>query len=157
MRLLVKRVRHEAIVPTRATTRSSGLDLYACLEASQTVMHGRRARISTGIAIEIEVVSADVSQNDSSNVFPLAWEAQIRPRSGLGLIHGVVAQFGTVDQDYRGELSVVLENHGDENFIVRHGDRIAQLVICSVAILTPVVVGELSVTGRGENGFGSTG
>jgi dUTP pyrophosphatase len=102
-----------------------------------------RALIPTGFALEL----------------PAGYEAQIRPRSGLALKYGVTLlnSPGTVDCDYRGELMVLLINHGSEPFIVRRGDRIAQLVIAPVAQVEIVAVEALGATTRGQGGFGSTG
>ena len=99
--------------------------------------------ISTGFALEI----------------PVGCEAQVRPRSGLAIKHGVTLLNtpGTIDADYRGELMVILINHGSEPFLVRRGDRIAQLVIGPVAQVAVVAVDALTDTERGQGGFGSTG
>ena len=104
---------------------------------------GARALIPTGFALEI----------------PVGYEAQVRPRSGLALKHGVTLLNtpGTIDADYRGELMVILINHGSETFLVRRGDRIAQLVIAPIAQVEVVAVDVLGATGRGQGGFGSTG
>ena len=90
---------------------------------------------------------------------PDGYEGQVRPRSGLALRHGIaiVNAPGTIDADYRGELQVILINHGDVPFEVRHGERIAQLVVAPVAMLEPREVDELPLAGRGADGFGSTG
>ena len=99
--------------------------------------------IPTGFALEI----------------PVGYEAQVRPRSGLAIKHGVTLLNtpGTIDADYRGELMVILINHGSEPFLVRRGDRIAQLVIAPVAQVAVVAVDALTDTERGQGGFGSTG
>jgi dUTP pyrophosphatase len=104
---------------------------------------GERALIPTGFAIEL----------------PLGYEGQIRPRSGLAWKEGVTVLNapGTIDADYRGEVKVLLINHGAKSFVVTRGARIAQLVISRVERITPYESVELSGTSRGENGFGSTG
>ena len=104
---------------------------------------GARALIPTGFALEI----------------PVGYEAQVRPRSGLALKHGVTLLNtpGTIDADYRGELMVILINHGSEPFLIHRGDRIAQLVIAPIAQVEVVAVDALGATGRGQGGFGSTG
>jgi dUTP pyrophosphatase len=104
---------------------------------------GERAAVPTGLVIEV----------------PPGWEAQVRPRSGLALHHGVtlVNAPGTIDSDYRGEVAVLLVNLGREPFTLHHGDRIAQLVLARSEPVEWDEVAELSDSGRGEGGFGSTG
>jgi dUTP pyrophosphatase len=104
---------------------------------------GQRALVPTGLMIAV----------------PPGFEAQVRPRSGLALKHGVTVlnSPGTVDADYRGEVSVLLINHGDEPFTIRRGERIAQLVIAAVCQANLTEVASLSPTDRGSGGFGSTG
>ena len=112
-------------------------------EAPVELEPGDRALIPTGFALEI----------------PVGYEAQVRPRSGLALKHGVTLLNtpGTIDADYRGELMVILINHGSEPFLIRRGDRIAQLVIAPIAQVEVIAVDVLGATGRGQGGFGSTG
>jgi len=133
----------QAPLPTRQTEGSAGLDLPAALEEPVTIAPGKRALIGTGWIVAI----------------PPGCEGQVRPRSGLALRHGVTVlnSPGTIDSDYRGEVKVVLVNHGDEPFVVRPGDRIAQLVIAKVAHAMLEVVEALDPTGRGAGGYGSTG
>jgi dUTP pyrophosphatase len=142
--LRVKRLRPSARLPERATPDSSGLDLYADLEAEGgTAQLGLQPQlIPTGIAIAV----------------PRGYEVQLRPRSGLSR-RGVVVAFGTVDADYRGEVFVNMSAPGAEgaHFAVAHGDRIAQLVVAPVTLSTVEEVDDLDDTTRGEGGFGSTG
>lgn len=129
--------------PTYATEQSAGMDLTAALEEAIELAPGERALIPTGISIAL----------------PPGFEAQIRPRSGLAIKHGVTVLNtpGTVDADYRGEIKVVLINHGQEEFTIERGMRIAQMVIARHANVKWKVVRELNETERGTGGFGSTG
>ena len=142
-RVEIKRLRPDAIVPQYQTELAAGLDVHACITESITIEPGRRAAIGTGLAIAL----------------PPGYEAQVRPRSGLARSHGVtlVNAPGTIDADYRGEVTILLINHGSEALTLKAGERIAQLVIAPVARATLVEVDELSATARGEGGFGSTG
>ncbi|MEX2209259.1 MAG: dUTP diphosphatase [Myxococcota bacterium] len=133
-------------LPARATAGSAGLDLCAAVERELVLAPGERALVPTGFALAI----------------PPGYEGQVRPRSGLALRHGVFLPNapGTIDSDYRGELSVILQNGGNQPFAVRRGERIAQLVIA--AVITPVleeVASEaaLGSTARGDRGFGHSG
>lgn len=130
-------------LPTYATEQSAGMDLSAALEEAIELGPGERALIPTGLSIAL----------------PAGYEAQIRPRSGLAIKNGVTVLNtpGTVDADYRGEIKVVLINHGQEEFTVERGMRIAQMVISRHVNVKWEVVKELSETERGEGGFGSTG
>jgi dUTP pyrophosphatase len=132
-------------LPSYQSKHAAGLDVVAGVPepAPVTLEPGARALIPTGFALEI----------------PAGYEAQVRPRSGLALKHGVTLLNtpGTIDADYRGELMVILINHGSEPFIVRRGDRIAQLVIAPVISVEIAEVEELGATARGQGGFGSTG
>ena len=132
----------DARLPERATEGSTGLDLFAYIEKGARVTLGEKPKlVGTGIAVEV----------------PRGYDVQIRPRSGLSA-RGVVAAFGTVDSDYRGELLVTMYTLGQgSTFDVRHGDRIAQLVVSKVADLPVEEVEELSSTARGPQGHGSTG
>jgi dUTP pyrophosphatase len=127
------------------TPEAAGLDLWACLAEGVTLSlaPGGRVRVPTGWALAI----------------PSGYEGQVRPRSGLALLAGVTVLNapGTIDADYRGELSVLLVNLGQETFGIAHGDRIAQLVIAPVVAARVVEVSELPDTDRGTGGFGSTG
>lgn len=132
-------------LPAYQTAHAAGLDLLAAVPEDKplTMQPGQRALVPTGLMIAV----------------PPGHEAQVRPRSGLAFKHGVTVLNapGTVDADYRGEVSVLLINHGDEPFTIRRGERIAQLVIAAVTQANLVVVASLSSTDRGSGGFGSTG
>ena len=129
--------------PTYYSEAASGLDLHAAVAGNVTLGPGESELIPTGYAIEL----------------PPGHEGQVRPRSGLALHHGVTVLNapGTVDEDYRGELGVVLINHGEQPFVVEKGMRIAQLVVAPVARVEVDVVEELSDTERAGGGYGSTG
>jgi dUTP pyrophosphatase len=131
--------------PRYATAGSAGLDLCAAINADQpvTLNPGERRSISTGLRFAI----------------PEGFEGQVRPRSGLAMRHGIgmVNAPGTIDADYRGVVSVLLINHGADPFVIKRGDRIAQLVITPVARAVVSEARELDCTQRGEGGFGSTG
>jgi len=141
----VRRLPHGADLPLPepATESSSGCDLRAAVESELILTPGARGLVPTGLAIELGV----------------GWEAQVRPRSGLAVKHGVTLLNapGTIDADYRGEIQVLLINHGQEAFRVRRGDRIAQLVVSRLAAVDWVETGELAASERGDGGFGSTG
>uniref|UniRef100_A0A9E7ZIB3 Deoxyuridine 5'-triphosphate nucleotidohydrolase n=1 Tax=Bosea sp. NBC_00436 TaxID=2969620 RepID=A0A9E7ZIB3_9HYPH len=143
--ILLQRLPHGADLPLPAyeTAGAAGLDLRAALAENLTLVPGERALIPTGLAMQL----------------PVGFEGQVRPRSGLALRHGVTVLNapGTVDSDYRGEVSVVLINHGSEPFTVTRGDRIAQLVIAPVTHALLSEVETLSETARGAGGYGSTG
>ncbi len=132
-------------LPAYETPGSAGMDLRAAVpeDAPITLEPGARALVPTGLKIALEQ----------------GWEAQIRPRSGLALKHGISAPNtpGTIDSDYRGEVGVILINLGSEPFIIKRGERIAQMVIAAVAQATVVEVDSLDETARGAGGFGSTG
>jgi dUTP pyrophosphatase len=143
----IKQLPHASGLPLPAyqTSLAAGLDLLAAVpeDAPITLEPGKYALVPTGLTIAL----------------PPGFEAQVRPRSGLAAKHGVTVLNapGTVDADYRGEIGVILINHGDAPFVIRRGERIAQMIVAAVvrAELTPVVT--LSATGRGSGGFGSTG
>lgn len=130
-------------LPTYQTAGAVGMDLCAAVEAPITLAPGERALVGTGWAIAV----------------PDGFEGQVRPRSGLALRHGITVlnSPGTIDPDYRGELRVLLVNHGHEAFVVTRGDRIAQLVIAPVVRAELVVTNALPATARGDGGYGSTG
>ena len=142
-RVRFRRLRPDAVVPAYMTADAAGLDLAAALDAAVTLAPGARAAVGTGLALEL----------------PRGFEGQVRPRSGLAAKHGVtvVNAPGTIDADYRGEVAVLLINHGLEPFTVAPGARIAQLVIAPVVQATLEEVDALSSTARGAGGFGSTG
>ena len=130
-------------LPAYATPDSAGMDLLAAVAAPVTLAPGERRLVPTGLAIQL----------------PSGYEAQVRPRSGLALKHGITVLNapGTVDADYRGEVGVILLNTGDQPFTIQRGERIAQMVIAAVATATWKPVSELPSTQRGAGGFGSTG
>jgi len=144
--LRIKRLSPRAAVPVYQSAGAAGLDIAACLETDQTeivIEPGCIRVVPTGLAMAI----------------PPGFEAQIRPRSGLGSKHGITLPNapGTIDSDYRGELLIPLINHGQVSFSVNHGLRIAQMVIAPVAHASVIEVSELDLTERGTGGFGSTG
>lgn len=130
-------------LPRYMTVHAAGMDIVAAVEAQIVIAPGERALVPTGIAIAL----------------PEGYEAQIRPRSGLALKNGVtlVNTPGTIDSDYRGEIRIILINHGTEPFVVRRGDRIAQMVVAPFSrVIWDFTLG-LSDTARGSGGFGHTG
>lgn len=132
-------------LPAYETELAAGMDLRAAVPENEpmTLAPGRRAMVPTGLAMAL----------------PAGYEAQVRPRSGLAAKHGITClnSPGTIDADYRGEVKVILINLGDEPFVIRRGERIAQMVIAPVTQAMLQVVPELSSTARGAGGFGSTG
>lgn len=130
-------------LPAYASDGSAGMDLYAAVEADLVLAPGGRALVPSGIAMAL----------------PDGHEGQVRPRSGLAAHHGITVLNGpgTIDADYRGEISVLLANFGDEAVTVSRGMRIAQLVVAPVARVAWREVDVLPESGRGEGGFGSTG
>jgi len=133
-----------ALLPHFATAEAAGADLYAFLPNGPIVLEPKRfSLIPTGLVMEI----------------PVGYEGQVRPRSGLAAKYGVTVLNtpGTVDSDYRGEVKIILINHGDSSFTINHGDRIAQLVICATQRCNFIHTDSISLTERGERGFGSTG
>jgi dUTP pyrophosphatase len=141
--LQIQRLDHglDLPLPLYATDDAAGMDLYAAVDV--ILAPGARGLVGTGIALAI----------------PSGYEGQVRPRSGLALKHGVsvLNAPGTIDADYRGEVGVILINHANSEFIIRRGDRIAQLVIAPVTRARILEVTALSDTARGSGGFGSTG
>ena len=143
MRILLK-VEEGVQLPQYETEGASGLDVRAYLkDGAVTIQPGEYKMIPTGIKMDI----------------PVGYEVQVRPRSGLAAKHGVTVlnSPGTIDSDYRGEVKVILINHGKEAFVVNSGERIAQFVISKVIQADFVLSDELSESERGEGGFGSTG
>ena len=143
--VIIQRLPHalDGELPEYATVESAGLDLPAANNQSFTLVRGQRARIPTGLAIAL----------------PPGYEAQVRPRSGLALKHGVTVlnSPGTIDADYRGEIGVILVNLGEDPVIIKRGMRIAQLVIAPIMRIEWDEHAGLSDTERGTEGFGSTG
>lgn len=130
-------------LPAYETNLAAGVDLRAAIDGPMVLEPGKRSLIATGLAMAL----------------PAGYEAQIRPRSGLAYKHGisVVNSPGTIDADYRGEVKILLINHGDAPFPIERGDRIAQMVIAPVTQADFTVVETLSETERGSGGYGSTG
>jgi dUTP pyrophosphatase len=130
-------------LPERATAHAAGFDLRAAVTAPMVVDPGARALVPTGVAIAV----------------PPGYEGQVRPRSGLALKSGITLLNapGTIDADYRGEVGVIVVNHGKDPVTIARGDRIAQLVIQKLADVTLESVDELPETSRGAGGFGHTG
>ncbi|GHV71672.1 deoxyuridine 5'-triphosphate nucleotidohydrolase [Spirochaetia bacterium] len=144
VRVNIRKKSAEVTLPRYETEGAAGLDVRAYLpEAEQKIAAGGRARIPTGLFLDI----------------PPGYEAQVRPRSGLASRHGVTVlnSPGTIDSDYRGELEIILINLGEIEFVVKNGDRIAQMVIAPVSRAELREVETLSETERGTGGFGSTG
>ena len=132
---------HGLDLPAYATEGAAGMDILSA--ESVTLKPGQRHAVATGLAMAI----------------PHGYEIQVRPRSGLALKHGITVPNtpGTIDSDYRGELKVILINHGADDFAIARGDRVAQLVLAPVTQAAFEEVDELDETTRGEGGFGSTG
>ena len=130
-------------LPAYASEHAAGVDLLAAVSHPMELAPGARQLIPTGISIAL----------------PAGYEAQVRPRSGLALKHGVTLlnSPGTIDADYRGEVGVILINHGETPFVIARGDRIAQLVVAPVTRLAWAESDRLPASRRGKGGFGSTG
>jgi len=130
-------------LPSYETLGASGLDLRAAVHGELTLHPGEIRLVPTGLAVSL----------------PTGYEAQIRPRSGLALKHGVgmVNSPGTIDSDYRGEIGLVLINWGKTPFLIKRGDRIAQMVVTRVSRAEVLEVDRLETTARGEGGFGHSG
>ena len=143
VKVLLKRLNHKAELPKYKTEGSSGMDLMACIEEQIVIAPQKSQLIPTGIAIAI----------------PEDTEVQIRPRSGLAAKYNisVLNTPGTIDSDYRGELKIILFNHGKDEYIVNDKDRIAQMVLMPVLKVEFEETNELPETIRGSGGFGSTG
>ena len=139
----VKKLHPNAILPTYGSQEAAGADLYACLDQSVTIEPGQTAWISTGIAMEV----------------PRGCAGLVYARSGLACKKGLAPanKVGVVDSDYRGEITVVLHNHGSIPQTISGGERIAQMVITPVLTPAYTEAEDLSDTGRGQGGFGSTG
>jgi len=140
----VKRLHGEDLpLPRYMTEHSAGMDIFAAVDEDAVLLPGERRLIPTGIAVAL----------------PPGYEAQIRPRSGLAVESGVTLlnSPGTIDADYRGEVKILIINHGAHPFVVTRGDRIAQMVIQEVCRASWNPTRDLEMTGRGEGGFGHTG
>jgi deoxyuridine 5'-triphosphate nucleotidohydrolase len=183
MQLQIKKLNQSAILPTRAYSLDSGMDLYACLDeiiilppaVSYELVNSKteyketeewfikqiyfskfetspaRVLIPTGIAIKLPEI--DCWPNEPYETY----EATIRPRSGLAVKQGISVHLGTIDSTYTGELKVLVYNFSNQEVVITHGMKIAQLVIQKVYLPQLVEVNELTATSRGNNGFGSTG
>jgi len=145
MKVTIQRLPHaqDLPLPAYATEGSAGLDLLAAVQSEIVLQPGHRTAVPTGIAIAL----------------PEGYEAQVRPRSGLALRHGITVLNapGTIDSDYRGEVAAILINHGSEPFAIARGTKIAQLVIAAHARVEWNEQANLDTTVRGAGGFGSTG
>ena len=141
--LKVKKVHPQAILPRRATPKSAGADLHACLAESLLLPSGGMCVVPTGVAVEIEP----------------GWAGFVFGRSGLGIKHGIAPSnaVGVIDADYRGELQVGLINHGGADYLIQPGERVAQLILMPVALAEIAQADTLTDTGRAAGGFGSTG
>jgi dUTP pyrophosphatase len=130
-------------LPQYETAHAAGMDLRAFTEAELVIKPFQRMLVPTGLHIEL----------------PIGYEAQIRPRSGLAYKHGIsiVNAPGTIDADYRGEIKVLLINLSDTNFVIKNGDRIAQMIIAKHETISWEAVEQLNETARGEGGYGHTG
>lgn len=139
----VKKLSPNAILPTYGSAEAAGADLYACLDAPVTVVPGETAWIPTGLALEV----------------PKGCAGLVYARSSLGVKRGLAPanKVGVIDSDYRGQIHVVLLNHGKTEQTIRHGERIAQFLITPVLTPAYVEAEELTDTDRGVGGFGSTG
>ena len=129
-------------LPKYMTEQAAGMDIFAAVKADETILPGERRKIPTGIAIAL----------------PEGYEAQIRPRSGLAIHQGITLlnSPGTIDADYRGEIALIVINHGNEPFVVKRGMRLAQMVISKVCRAQWVDSPNLNETARGNGGFGHT-
>ncbi len=143
VKVLIKKLNPLAELPSYKTTGASGMDLMACIEKSINLEPGKSCLVSTGLSV----------------AFPEEYEIQIRPRSGLAAKNniGVLNTPGTIDSDYRGEIKVILFNHGKENFRINNNDRIAQMILAPITKMELKETNELPESIRGKGGFGSTG
>ena len=143
IKVLIKKLNPKAELPKYKTEGSSGMDLVACIEKDVNIKPGNKAVIPVGFALSV----------------PKNFEIQIRPRSGLAAKNDITVLNtpGTIDSDYRGEVKVILFNHGKNIFKIEHGLRIAQMILCPVEKAEIIEVEELTDTLRGKGGFGSTG
>lgn len=143
--LKIKRLAHasDLELPSYATSEAAGMDVRAAVETEVILEPGNRMLIPTGLVFDI----------------PKGFEVQVRPRSGLAIKNGITMlnSPGTIDSDYRGEVKVIVINHGKEPFIIKRGERIAQLVVAPVVQLPVIEVSDVTETERGSGGFGSTG
>ena len=143
VKVLIKKLNSTVQLPSYKTNGASGMDLMACIEKSINLEPGKSSLIPTGLSV----------------AFPEKYEIQIRPRSGLAAKNNisVLNTPGTIDSDYRGELKIILFNHGNENFIINNNDRIAQMVLTPIIKMELEETNELPESKRDKDGFGSTG
>ena len=143
IKVLIKKLSSSVHLPSYKTNGASGMDLMAFLEKSIDLKPGQSCLVPTGLSV----------------AFPNEYEIQIRPRSGLAAKNNisVLTTPGTIDSDYRGEIKIILFNHGTENFVINNNDRIAQMVLAPIMKMEIEETNELPDSIRGEGGFGSTG
>ena len=143
VKVLIKKLSTEVKLPTYKTPGSSGMDLMAFIKSDITIKPKSSCLIPTGLSL----------------AFSEDYEVQIRPRSGLAAKNNisVLNTPGTIDSDYRGEIKVIIYNHGNKDFVINNNDRIAQMILTPVIKMELEEIGELPATMRGEGGFGSTG
>jgi len=143
VKVLIKKLNPSVQLPSYKTKGASGVDLMACIEKSINLEPGKSCLVPTGLSV----------------AFPEDYEIQIRPRSGLAAKNNisVLNTPGTIDSDYRGEIKIILFNHGNKNFFINNRDRIAQMVLTPTIKMELEETNELPMSIRGEGGFGSTG
>lgn len=143
VKVLIKKLNPSVQIPTYKTNGASGMDLMAFIEKPINLEPGKSCLVPTGLSV----------------AFPEKYEIQIRPRSGLAVKNNisVLNTPGTIDSDYRGEIKIILFNHGNKNFIINNKDRIAQMVLAPIIKMELEETNELPESIRGEGGFGSTG
>tara|TARA_B100000900_G_scaffold169958_1_gene144381 strand:- start:3196 stop:3633 length:438 start_codon:yes stop_codon:yes gene_type:complete len=143
IKVLIKKLNPSVQLPSYKTSGSSGMDLMACIDKPINLQPGKSCLVSTGLSV----------------AFPEGYEIQIRPRSGLAAKSSisVLNTPGTIDSDYRGELKIILFNHGNENFVIENNDRVAQMILAPTIKMELEETKELPDSIRGEGGFGSTG
>ena len=143
VKVLIKRLSPSVQLPSYKTNGASGMDLMAFIEQPIELEPGKSCLVPTGLSV----------------AFPEEYEIQIRPRSGLAAKNNITVLNtpGTIDSDYRGELKIILFNHGNENFLINNSDRIAQMILTPIIKMELQETDELPDTVRGEGGFGSTG
>ena len=140
---VICKTENKDFLPVYSSAEAAGADLKACIQEDIVLKPGQRYLVPTGLSIQL----------------PAGYEAQIRPRSGLAIKHGIslVNTPGTIDSDYRGEVKIIMINLGSEDFVIKRGDRIAQMVIAPVTHGMFAMADSLDATDRGAGGFGSTG
>ena len=143
VRVLIKKLNSSVQLPSYKTNGASGMDLMAFIEKPINLEPGKSCLVPTGLSL----------------AFPEEYEIQIRPRSGLAAKNNITVLNtpGTIDSDYRGELKIILFNHGKENFLINNNDRVAQMILTPIIKMELHETEELPETVRGEGGFGSTG